>query len=86
MATETAPAETETAPGEAKAKRQLNGVYVSTPKELREKIEEEAKAQNLSTAGFVRNMLAARYGLTLPPVQSIARRNRAASTCATLSR
>lgn len=53
--------------GEQKSKRALNGVYVTTSKELRAKLEEEAASKEESVAGFVRNLLAERYGITIAP-------------------
>lgn len=50
-----------------KSKRALNGVYVTTSKELREKLEAEATLKEESVAGFVRNLLAERYGIVIAP-------------------
>lgn len=72
MATDTAtPTQEATAD---KPKRKINGVYVSTPEVLRAKLEEEAAKSETSVAGMVRKMLADRYGLELPAVESPIRR------------
>lgn len=77
---ETAQAETTTAPinqdGTAPApapdapatdeKRQVAGLYISTPDVLRTKIEEEAAKVNKTSRVFVRDLLAQMWGLTLP--------------------
>lgn len=70
----TAPSENGTAPatppeGQAPAtdeKRQVAGLYISTPEVLRVKIEEEAAKVNKTARVFVRDLLANMWGLTLP--------------------
>lgn len=72
--TDTATVETPEAPApapEAAAaapdeKRQVAGLYISTPENLRAKIEEEAAKVNKTSRVFVRDLLANMWGLTLP--------------------
>src|SRR4051794_21910944 len=47
-------------------KRQVAGLYISTPDVLRAKIEEEAAKVNKTSRVFVRDLLAQMWGLTLP--------------------
>jgi hypothetical protein len=47
-------------------KRQVAGLYISTPEVLRTKIEEEAAKVNKTARVFVRDLLANMWGLTLP--------------------
>lgn len=47
-------------------KRQVAGLYISTPEVLRLKIEEEAGKVNKTPRVFVRDLLAEKWGLTLP--------------------
>lgn len=68
--TEGAPAQAGEAPAEAKAKRTLNGIYVNTPPVLREVIEANAKTEKKSVAGYVRDLLAQHFNVTLPAVTS----------------
>lgn len=42
------------------------GVYVSTPSELRERLEREAEAAGKSPAVYVRELLASHFNVTLP--------------------
>ncbi len=71
VATDTAPA-TEAAPAEGtteakpKRERKINGVYVSTPDQLRAALEAEATEKQTSVATLVRDMLAAHFNITLP--------------------
>lgn len=72
--TDTAQAEAPSTPAEAPAapadaqdeKRQVAGLYISTPEVLRAKIEEEAAKVNKTSRVFVRDLLANMWGLTLP--------------------
>ena len=50
----------------ADEKRQVAGLYISTPDVLRTKIEEEAAKVNKTSRVFVRDLLANMWGLTLP--------------------
>lgn len=63
--TATAPSENGTAPAQDE-KRQVAGLYISTPEVLRTKIEEEAGKVNKTPRVFVRDLLANMWGLTLP--------------------
>lgn len=47
-------------------KRQVAGLYISTPENLRAKIEEEAAKVSKTSRVFVRDLLANMWGLTLP--------------------
>ena len=51
---------------ESDEKRQVAGLYISTPEVLRNKIEEEAAKVNKTARVFVRDLLANMWGLTLP--------------------
>lgn len=51
----------------AKAKKERTGMYVPTPAVLRDRIATEAEAAGKSPRVYVRDLLAAQYGLTLPP-------------------
>lgn len=71
MATDTATEPTtDEAPAEANKpsdeKRQVAGLYISTPEVLRNRIEEEAAKVNKTSRVFVRDLLATMWGLTLP--------------------
>jgi len=58
------PAEGQTNEGDEK--RQVAGLYISTPEVLRLKIEEEAGKVSKTPRVFVRDLLANMWGLTLP--------------------
>lgn len=47
-------------------KRQVAGLYISTPEILRAKIDEEAAKVGKTSRVFVRDFLASQWGLTLP--------------------
>jgi hypothetical protein len=53
-------------PKKERSKRSLAGIYVNTPKVLRDVLENEAKEKNVSVASLVRDRLAGVYNLTLP--------------------
>jgi hypothetical protein len=55
-----------TAPEGGDEKRQVAGLYISTPEVLRLKIEEEAGKVSKTPRVFVRDLLANMWGLTLP--------------------
>lgn len=55
---------------EQKQSRARNGVYVQTPAELRERLEQEAEKAGVSPATYVRNLLASQWGITLPEAPS----------------
>lgn len=59
----TPPAEGQNTNGE---KRQVAGLYISTPENLRLKIEEEAAKVSKTPRVFIRDLLAEKWGLTLP--------------------
>lgn len=61
-----APAESTEGQTSTDEKRQVAGLYISTPENLRAKIEEEAAKVNKTSRVFVRDFLAAQWGLTLP--------------------
>jgi hypothetical protein len=61
----TPPAEGQTN-GSTDEKRQVAGLYISTPEVLRLKIEEEASKVSKTPRVFVRDLLASMWGLTLP--------------------
>lgn len=54
------------APAQTDEKRQVAGLYISTPEVLRLKIEEEAAKVEKTPRVFVRDLLANMWGLTLP--------------------
>lgn len=53
-----------------KQQKERTGMYVPTPPVLRDKITEEATAAGKTPRAFVRDLLAERWNLTLPPVVS----------------
>jgi hypothetical protein len=65
----TAPAEGAAAP-EAKEKRPQAGMYISTPPNLKARIEQEATAAGVAPRVFVRDFLAKTWGLTLEPART----------------
>lgn len=60
------PAEGQTPAKKERSKRSLNGIYVNTPKALRDLLEARAQEQKTSVAALVRDELAKAYGITLP--------------------
>lgn len=81
MAIAEAPVETTEAPSESpapdaapKKKRTLGGLFVSTPKELRDRIEADAKSSEQTTSGFLRGLLAKHYGLVLAELATAPRK------------
>jgi hypothetical protein len=53
-----------------KVKKAPNGLYISTPEPLKSKIESEATAAGKTPRAFVRDMLAAHWGLVLNPART----------------
>lgn len=53
-----------------KPKSKPNGIYVSTPPVLKEKIEAEAAAVGKTPRAFVRDLLAEKWGLVLTPART----------------
>lgn len=66
MATDTAVAEKGAGADGAGEKKARAGIYFQAPSELRERIDKEAAAVNKTPAVYVRDLLAAQWGITLP--------------------
>lgn len=62
--------EDDDAPSDGKVKKAPNGLYISTPEPLKSKIESEATAAGKTPRAFVRDMLAAHWGLVLNPART----------------
>ena len=58
------------APADGKAKKAPNGLYISTPEPLKSKIETEAAAAGKTPRAYVRDFLAAHWGLVLTPART----------------
>ena len=67
-AQEAAPADAQAQDGQVTngEKRQVAGIYVSTPEPLRSKIEEEAAKVSKTARVYVRDLLASMWGIALP--------------------
>lgn len=62
--------DTDDAPADGKTKKVPNGLYISTPEPLKSKIESEATAAGKTPRAYVRDLLAAHWGLVLTPART----------------